>query len=95
MKISNVKKKKKVELLRSRKEKADEYKSFQVPVEITSNTENKISKDEEEFIQSKFLDLNEQLPKKHSFTKTDDMPLKYRNVRLREQKVCLEIYKVI
>ena len=45
MKISNVKKKKKVELLRSRKEKADEYKSFQVPVEITSNTENKISKD--------------------------------------------------
>ena len=95
MKISNEKKKKKVELLRSRKEKADEYKSFQVPVEITSNTENKISKDEEEFIQSKFLDLNEQLPKKHSFTKTDDMPLKYRNVRLREQKVCLEIYKVI
>ena len=75
-KISNEKKKMKVELYRSRKQKADEYKCFQVPVnvdpvEFTSGTQIPAEKDNIEFIQSKTLDQNEQLGKKCIFTVTD------------------------
>ena len=66
----------KFELYRSRKQKADEYKYFQVPVnvdpvEFTSDTQIPAEKDNIEFIQSKTLDQNEQLGKKCIFTVTD------------------------
>ena len=105
-KIADEKKKMKLELYRSRKQRADDYKTSLVPVNIdpvlsSNDIQEVVESDTIEYIQPTSSYQTEE-PGKVKYTyiaadthPNDDMPFQYRNVRLGERRVRPEIYQAI
>ena len=100
------KKKRKLELQKLRKQKADDYQALQTPINIDQGTSSSCvpTLEVEHNDCTEFIIPNNQTEEpdmvKYMYVEArrhvdDDMPSKYRNVRLGERQVRPEIYQVI